>query len=118
MGIRDDVLCLCLADKSKSGHDLFTEALEYSHFSVTMPGVLDALKELSEKGLVREFTEEDERDGLSAKLRMLVTPLLYHNYRLTKIGLNRRRMLMSRRRISDLKMMRTKLRNMTKRPLT
>ncbi len=106
MCLQEDVLCVLSKDKMKTGHHATLEVMQFSKHSAPERLVIEALKQLVEKGDAREYTEDGRRDGVGAQYRLLCTPTNYHTFRLTRIGADKRKVLMSRRRLDELKMTR------------
>jgi hypothetical protein len=106
MSLQDDVLCVLSPIAKKTGNAALIETMKHSRFCVTAPRFLDVLNDLVERGFARTYTEEGRRDGVYARERILCTPPLYLQYELTRTGNDKRKLLMSRRRVAELKMMR------------
>ncbi len=103
MSLQDDVICVLHEDRIKEGNAALLEVLKHSKHASDSQAFLLAIDELVERGMIRVYTPDGRRDGACSQLRIKVTPPLYRHYRLSRIGADKRRYLMSRRRESAAK---------------
>jgi hypothetical protein len=102
MCLHDDILCILSPHKKMSGQMACIAAMKQCKTTVMAPHMIVALRELVERGYVREFSEENQRNGRRAHTRILFTPPLYRHYGLSPIGITRQRMLLSARRQEEV----------------
>ncbi len=105
MCLKEDVLS-ALSRNKQSGHQIVHVTMKASKLGVTEARVIEILREYVESGDVREYTETGRRDGAPAKERLLCTPPAYHLFQLSRLGFDKQKLLIIRRRAEESRMQR------------
>ncbi len=106
MCLREDVLCVLSKFRKKTALQAAIEAMECSRHTVTEARVIEVLHELVISKEVREFTDDGRRGSRAADIRLLCTPATYHQFQLTRLGEDNRKILMSRKQYERERLMR------------
>lgn len=92
--------------RKKTALQAAIETMQNSRHTVSEARVIEILHDLVNSKEVREYTENGRRGSRTSDIRLLCTPATYHQFQLTRLGEDNRKLLMSRRRYEQVLLIR------------